>query len=183
MGDFAILYLAQSLAPVPYGIDANDCQWVKPNGNRKWIPYPWFLSKKIKRLAVSVAAEGKLSMARAAWLKVTCRTRDRKRRILLYLMDLWQHWVTRTSAVDSLPSLMFKPVIHTRVGLRRSVICVERGLKRGHARPRVQDGSSLDLWRGQPTGERDGGHVVPLPHHPWRHCGGWEGCRGDTVVA
>jgi hypothetical protein len=44
-GDFAILYLAQSLALVPYGIDANDCQCVKPNGNRKWIPYPLFLSK------------------------------------------------------------------------------------------------------------------------------------------
>jgi hypothetical protein len=27
-GDFAILYLVQSLAPVPYGIDANDCQCV-----------------------------------------------------------------------------------------------------------------------------------------------------------
>jgi hypothetical protein len=45
-GNFAILYLAQSLAPVPYGVDANDCQCVKPSGNRKWIPYPWFLSKK-----------------------------------------------------------------------------------------------------------------------------------------
>jgi hypothetical protein len=43
--DFAVQYLAQSSAPVPYGIDANDCQNIKPNGNRKWIPYPWFLSK------------------------------------------------------------------------------------------------------------------------------------------
>jgi hypothetical protein len=34
-GDFA--YLAQSLAPVPYGIDANGCQCVKTNGNGKWI--------------------------------------------------------------------------------------------------------------------------------------------------
>jgi hypothetical protein len=44
-GDFAILYLAQSFAPVSYGIDANGCQCVKPNGNRKWIFYPRFLSK------------------------------------------------------------------------------------------------------------------------------------------
>jgi hypothetical protein len=32
-GDLTTLYLAQSLAPVPNGIDANDCQCVKPNGN------------------------------------------------------------------------------------------------------------------------------------------------------
>jgi hypothetical protein len=30
-------------------------------------------------------------MARAAWLKVTCRTRDSKRRILLYLIDFCTH--------------------------------------------------------------------------------------------
>jgi hypothetical protein len=34
-----------SLSPVPYGFDAIGCQCVKPNGNRKWIPHPWFLSK------------------------------------------------------------------------------------------------------------------------------------------
>jgi hypothetical protein len=41
--DFAILCLAQSLALVPNGIDANDWQCVKPNGNRKWIPYPYWV--------------------------------------------------------------------------------------------------------------------------------------------
>jgi hypothetical protein len=40
---------------------------------------------KIKPLAESVVGQGKLSMARAAWLKVTCRTRDSVRRLLLYL--------------------------------------------------------------------------------------------------
>jgi hypothetical protein len=79
-GDFAILYLAQSLAQVPYGIDANDCQYVKPNGNWKWIPYPRFLSKNLSACR-EWCRQGKLSMARAAWLKVTCRMRDRVRRI------------------------------------------------------------------------------------------------------
>jgi hypothetical protein len=45
-GNFDILYLPQSLAPVLFGIDANGCQCLKPNENRKLIPYPWFLSKK-----------------------------------------------------------------------------------------------------------------------------------------
>jgi hypothetical protein len=61
-GDFAILYLAQSSAPVPYGIDDNGCQCVKPNGNRKWIPYPWFLSKNYATYS-ECCRQGKLSMA------------------------------------------------------------------------------------------------------------------------
>jgi hypothetical protein len=48
--------------------------------------------------------QSKLSMARAAWLKVICRTRDSKRRILLYLMDFWQRLYSSQARYDCMPS-------------------------------------------------------------------------------
>jgi hypothetical protein len=52
-GDFTILYLAQSLAPVSYGIDANDCQCANQmETESEFLTHDSLV--KIKPLAVSV---------------------------------------------------------------------------------------------------------------------------------